>query len=446
MTTYLPFDDAGVRTPTSLGRMEDMNHKDRSALLSLTNDTFHMRYKPAGQTWLVGPWSAAEHQQFIHRILEVGLGEGKAYAWGTFAQGMPTRTGFQCMEYYHNLVSAGWIIDYNFARDEKGRIHWAPEGNPGDGDFVGLEPLRRPLTTTASRNQHPTGEGGTAVVGGSGRAVEGRREVAAVAPAGTLAVGATMDGQLAAAEPDSTDGGDGGDVRSTAAAVGATLGAATPTVAADGVLCKRELPGLPVDKGTPTSSPCKRPKADAAGASGGTPRAGCADKAIATAAGGRGSEAPRRSGRPRRAPVWPGSGSDSDDERDGAGGRGGRGGRSGHGGGGGIGRGRGGGGGRRLCGGRGRARGGAPSRASPPPPPPPRPSPPPALTSLMAAAAAAAAVTDVLSPRPKLVALPAAGPAAAVAALSPVVAVDDEPVDGHASQVAGVNDDEVDGL
>ncbi|GAB0496268.1 hypothetical protein MMPV_007580 [Pyropia vietnamensis] len=326
MTTYLPFDDAGVRTPTCLGRMEDMNHKDRNALLSLTKDTFYMRYKPAGQTWFVGPWSAAEHQQFFHRILEVGLGEGKAYAWGTFAQGMPTRTGLQCMEYYHDLVSAGWIIDYNFARDKKGRIHWAPEGNPGDGDFVGLEPLCRPLTTTAWKDEQPTGEGGKTVVGGGGRAVEGGGEVAAVAPAGTWAVGATTDAQLAAAEPERIDGGVGGNDRSTAGAVGTAAGTNAPAVVADGLPCKREPLGRLTGKGTSMSSPCKRPKAGPTAASGDAPPAGCADKAIATAAGGHGGEAPRRSRRPRRAPVWPGIGSDSDDEGDGGGGRPGRGG------------------------------------------------------------------------------------------------------------------------
>lgn len=331
MATYLPYDDAGKRTRVSHGHVKDMSRVDKNAFISASTETFFMRHKPAGETWFVGPWSAAEHQQFVDHVLAVGLGKGTSYAWGAFAQGFPTRTGIQCKEYYQKLVSAGWIIDYNYARDEKGRIHYAPEGNPGDADFAGLEQLRRPPTTSASGDDEPTREGGEAAVGGGGPAVDERGEAATDAPAAATAVGA-MDGPPATVQSDAGNGGDGNAAGLAAAAApaaavpvaAASVAAAggghgrAPAAAAERLSRKRQRPVRLSGDGAPRSPPRKRPKPGAAAATRGVPAAGRSARGAAAAGSrGGGKVPPRRSGRPRRAPARPGSEGDSDGGRDG---------------------------------------------------------------------------------------------------------------------------------
>ena len=57
-----------------------------------------------------GAFSEEEHKLFMERILEVGVN----IQWGIFSQKIPTRVGYQCSNYYRDLLKKKWITDPNY--------------------------------------------------------------------------------------------------------------------------------------------------------------------------------------------------------------------------------------------------------------------------------------------------------------------------------------------
>lgn len=57
---------------------------------------------------------------FYKRMAEVGV-NGQ---WGVFAMAIPGRVGYQCSNFYRQLIESGEIKDDNYVIDEKGKAHF----------------------------------------------------------------------------------------------------------------------------------------------------------------------------------------------------------------------------------------------------------------------------------------------------------------------------------
>jgi hypothetical protein len=44
--------------------------------------------------------------------------------WGVFSQAIPGRVGYQCSNFYRQLIESGQIKDPNYIVDEKGKAHF----------------------------------------------------------------------------------------------------------------------------------------------------------------------------------------------------------------------------------------------------------------------------------------------------------------------------------
>jgi hypothetical protein len=54
-------------------------------------NTYYYRFNAPGEQQRNGPWTIAEHEQFMKRIREVGA-DGQ---WGVFSMAIPGRVGYQ---------------------------------------------------------------------------------------------------------------------------------------------------------------------------------------------------------------------------------------------------------------------------------------------------------------------------------------------------------------
>lgn len=87
-------------------------------------NTFLYRNCPPGVERKVGAWSAEEKKLFMKRLKEIRGDnptlEGK---WGIFSLAIPGRVGYQCSNFYRQLIAQGEVTDSNYVFDENGKIH-----------------------------------------------------------------------------------------------------------------------------------------------------------------------------------------------------------------------------------------------------------------------------------------------------------------------------------
>jgi hypothetical protein len=105
----------------------------RHSYLQRENDqnAYLYRNPPAGVEQRIGPWTAEEKAQFLARLKEV-RGDGLTVdgQWGLFSVGIPGRVGYQCSNFYRQLLANGELQDANYVRGEDGKLHHIAHLNP----------------------------------------------------------------------------------------------------------------------------------------------------------------------------------------------------------------------------------------------------------------------------------------------------------------------------
>lgn len=81
-------------------------------------NAYYYRFNRPGEKQGTGVFSEQERERFFARLAEVGA-DGK---WGLFALKMPGRVGYQCANFYRQLLARGEIVDDNYMLDDKGKF------------------------------------------------------------------------------------------------------------------------------------------------------------------------------------------------------------------------------------------------------------------------------------------------------------------------------------
>ncbi|KNC48070.1 uncharacterized protein AMSG_04301 [Thecamonas trahens ATCC 50062] len=87
-------------------------------------NAYYYRFNAPGEKQGRGKFSAEEHALFMARLAEVGA----AGQWGIFAMGIPGRVGYQCANYYRQLIERGIVSDPDYEIDDLGKAHYISKG------------------------------------------------------------------------------------------------------------------------------------------------------------------------------------------------------------------------------------------------------------------------------------------------------------------------------
>eukprot|EP01122_Echinamoeba_exundans_P010684 TRINITY_DN4054_c0_g1_i2.p1 TRINITY_DN4054_c0_g1~~TRINITY_DN4054_c0_g1_i2.p1 ORF type:complete len:711 (-),score=177.41 TRINITY_DN4054_c0_g1_i2:1487-3619(-) len=139
----LRLDDA-VAQATQQGSMEGWSQaRVRAWKLRDSNpNAYYYRFNDPGEEQRNGKWTEDEKKAFFKRMAEVGV-NGQ---WGIFAKEIHGRVGYQCANFYRQLIESGEIKDDRYVVDESGKAHFLfskgiiKKGkNKGGGDEAGQE-------------------------------------------------------------------------------------------------------------------------------------------------------------------------------------------------------------------------------------------------------------------------------------------------------------------
>jgi len=108
------------------GNFEGWSHARVAAykLRDINPNAYYYRFNEPGENQMNGKWTKEEIALFNRRMKEVGV-NGQ---WGVFSRTIPGRVGYQCSNFYRQLIESGQIIDANYVVDEKGKAHYLFKG------------------------------------------------------------------------------------------------------------------------------------------------------------------------------------------------------------------------------------------------------------------------------------------------------------------------------
>jgi hypothetical protein len=98
----------------------------RRSYLQQENDpnAYLYRNPPLGVPHKNGPWTSEEKTKFLERVREVrGNKPTIDGRWGIFSLAVPGRVGYQCSNFYRQLIAAGEIQDANYQMGSDGKLH-----------------------------------------------------------------------------------------------------------------------------------------------------------------------------------------------------------------------------------------------------------------------------------------------------------------------------------
>ncbi|ETO25354.1 hypothetical protein RFI_11783, partial [Reticulomyxa filosa] len=78
-------------------------------------NAYYYRFNEEGEQQKTGLWADEEHALFMKRLIEMGAN----VQWGVFSMTIPGRVGYQCSNYYRDLVKKKWVIDSNYKTEGK---------------------------------------------------------------------------------------------------------------------------------------------------------------------------------------------------------------------------------------------------------------------------------------------------------------------------------------
>lgn len=81
-------------------------------------NAYFYRFNAPGELQKKGSVSQDEHRIFMKRLKEFGAN----HEWGTFSKTIPGRVGYQCSNYYRQLIKDKWIVDFNYTVDKNGKL------------------------------------------------------------------------------------------------------------------------------------------------------------------------------------------------------------------------------------------------------------------------------------------------------------------------------------
>jgi len=73
--------------------------------IKVNPNSYHYRFNKPGELQRNGAWSQSEHKLFMQNLLDLGANKD----WGTFSINLLGRVGYQCSNYYRQLVKDGNI-------------------------------------------------------------------------------------------------------------------------------------------------------------------------------------------------------------------------------------------------------------------------------------------------------------------------------------------------
>lgn len=83
-------------------------------------NAYYYRFNHPGEVQRNGKWTDEEREAFVSRMHEVGV-NGQ---WGIFAKEIYGRVGYQCANFYRQLIENGDIEDPRYSIDESGKAHY----------------------------------------------------------------------------------------------------------------------------------------------------------------------------------------------------------------------------------------------------------------------------------------------------------------------------------
>ncbi|KAH0785121.1 Myb-like DNA-binding domain containing protein [Histomonas meleagridis] len=108
----------------------------KSYLLGMKDpNAFLYRNPPIGVPHKTGPWTDDEKKAFLKHLKEVrGDNDTIEGKWGLFSMAIPGRVGYQCSNFYRQLILAGEVHDSQYFIGDDGKLHhrshFHPDGKP----------------------------------------------------------------------------------------------------------------------------------------------------------------------------------------------------------------------------------------------------------------------------------------------------------------------------
>ena len=111
----------GVSGTTLDQRKHDMSLMSEAQRKAFKNkaakpDGYYYRFNEPGEAQSNGKWSTAEHKLFMERVKEKGVNT----KWGIFSKSIPGRVGYQCSNYWRELIKMKWVEDDNYLLENGG--------------------------------------------------------------------------------------------------------------------------------------------------------------------------------------------------------------------------------------------------------------------------------------------------------------------------------------
>jgi len=91
-------------------------------LINTNENAYYYRFNSPGEQQKNGAWSSSEKALFMDRLKTLKKENGLTQ-WGIFSKAIPGRVGYQCSNFYRQLLKHGQIKDEDYYLDEKGQIH-----------------------------------------------------------------------------------------------------------------------------------------------------------------------------------------------------------------------------------------------------------------------------------------------------------------------------------
>ncbi|KAI8375584.1 hypothetical protein EDC96DRAFT_495808 [Choanephora cucurbitarum] len=98
-------------------------------MLDTNPNEYYYRFNAPGELQRTGKWSDEEHALFLKRLAEHGANS----QWGIFSIAIPGRVGYQCSNYYRQMIKKRQIYDPNYIIDAKGNVHYLFDKKNGKG-------------------------------------------------------------------------------------------------------------------------------------------------------------------------------------------------------------------------------------------------------------------------------------------------------------------------
>ncbi|ETO19944.1 hypothetical protein RFI_17274, partial [Reticulomyxa filosa] len=92
-------------------------------------NAYYYRFNEEGEPQKRGIWEPKEHELFMTRLLEMGAN----VQWGVFSMTIPGRVGYQCSNYYRDLIKKQWIVDFNY-KIEGGKLTYQTKKDTSKSD------------------------------------------------------------------------------------------------------------------------------------------------------------------------------------------------------------------------------------------------------------------------------------------------------------------------